>query len=115
MDLELKGKRCAVTGSSSGIGFSIAEALLREEAQVLLNGRDPHRLALAVKKLKAQYTSERVLFFCGDLTKPNEIIKFQGEIRKKMGGLDVLVCNIGNGRSLPPLKETETEWVQSES
>ena len=39
MDLQLRGKRALVTGSTAGIGFAIAEALAREGATVIVNGR----------------------------------------------------------------------------
>ena len=39
MDLRIAGRRGLGTGSSSGIGYAIAEALGREGAHVILNGR----------------------------------------------------------------------------
>ena len=39
MDLQLKGKRALVTGSTAGIGFAIARALAHEGAAVIVNGR----------------------------------------------------------------------------
>lgn len=47
MDLELKGKRALVTGSTLGIGRAIAESLAAEGAQVVINGRDGDRVAKA--------------------------------------------------------------------
>jgi 3-oxoacyl-[acyl-carrier protein] reductase len=38
MDLQLKGKRVLVTGSSAGIGEGTAEIFVREGATVILNG-----------------------------------------------------------------------------
>lgn len=39
MNLQLNGKRALVSGSTAGIGFAIAEALAREGAHVIVNGR----------------------------------------------------------------------------
>jgi NAD(P)-dependent dehydrogenase (short-subunit alcohol dehydrogenase family) len=39
MDLQLKGKLALVTGSTAGIGLTIATTLAREGAQVIINGR----------------------------------------------------------------------------
>ena len=39
MDLGLKGKRAAITGSSQGIGYAIAEALASEGCHVAVSAR----------------------------------------------------------------------------
>lgn len=39
MDLQLNNRLALVSGSTAGIGYSIAEALLREGARVIVNGR----------------------------------------------------------------------------
>lgn len=43
MDLHLTGKRAFVSGSTQGIGYAIAQALLGEGVSVVLNGRDAGR------------------------------------------------------------------------
>lgn len=53
MDLGLKGRRALVTGSSRGIGFAIADRLLREGAIVTIVGQDKARLDESLKKLQA--------------------------------------------------------------
>lgn len=44
MNLEIKNRVFAVTGATSGIGRSIAEALIQEGAQVIINARNPEKL-----------------------------------------------------------------------
>lgn len=44
MDLQLKGLRALVTGSSSGLGAAIAHRLAREGAHVVVHGRDAERV-----------------------------------------------------------------------
>ena len=39
MDLKLKGKRAFISGATQGIGFAIAQQLLTEGAEVIINGR----------------------------------------------------------------------------
>jgi hypothetical protein len=51
MDLQLKGKRALVSGSTAGIGYAIAEALAKEGAAVIINGRTQKRVDEALKQL----------------------------------------------------------------
>jgi short-subunit dehydrogenase len=52
MDLRIAGRRAIVTGSSSGIGYAIAEALACEGAHVILNGRSEKNLDAAVHRVQ---------------------------------------------------------------
>lgn len=38
MDLQLRGKRALVTGSTAGIGLAVATGLCKEGASVVVNG-----------------------------------------------------------------------------
>jgi len=52
MDLQLKGRRALVTGSTAGIGFAIAKALAAEGAAVVINGRAADRVEAALAQLR---------------------------------------------------------------
>jgi len=58
MDLGIKGLRAVVTGSSKGLGYACARALAQEGAVVVINGRDPERLAHARDALIKETGSE---------------------------------------------------------
>jgi 3-oxoacyl-[acyl-carrier protein] reductase len=51
LDLGISGKTALVCASSQGLGFACAEALAREGAQVILNGRDAVKLASASTRI----------------------------------------------------------------
>jgi 3-oxoacyl-[acyl-carrier protein] reductase len=53
MDLGLKGKNAAITGSSQGIGYAIATALAKEGCNVALSARGQEGLSAAVKDMQA--------------------------------------------------------------
>ena len=53
MDLELKGKKALVTGSTAGIGFAIAKQLAVEGAEVVVTGRSSSKIEAAVANIEA--------------------------------------------------------------
>ncbi|MGH8150172.1 MAG: SDR family NAD(P)-dependent oxidoreductase, partial [Steroidobacteraceae bacterium] len=52
MDLGIKAKLAIVTGSTAGIGYAVAEALVREGASVVVNGRTPARVEAAIARVR---------------------------------------------------------------
>ena len=104
MDLRLKGKRALISGSSRGIGYAVARALVEEGCRVAINGRSPKQLAAAAKALKASVGIR------GDVSRPREASMVVRKAVAALGGLDILVCNVGSGRSVPPGKEDAGEW-----
>lgn len=104
MDLELAGKVALVTGSSAGIGLGIARVLAAEGATVALNGRDAARLEEARTALTGASS------FVADVRQPAECQRLVREVLDRHGRLDVLVCNVGSGASVPPGRETPEEW-----
>lgn len=89
MDLKLNGKKALVFGSSTGIGRAIAESLMAEKADVLVNSRDADRLNKTISELKAKGG------VTADLTLKGHAEKATREAIEELGGLDVLVINTG--------------------
>ncbi len=106
MQLQLEGKSVLVTGSSKGIGRAIAEAFLAEGALVAFNGRDVNALRQAVE---AQPGSNSISIE-GDVTRPDEALRVVNQVLSAFGKLDVLICNVGGGSSVPSGTETYEEW-----
>lgn len=104
MELELSGRTALVTGSSRGIGRAIAEVLHSEGCQVVLNGRTREDLETTMDDLAG------ALAVTGDVTRPDDARRVVAESVAALGHLDILVCNVGSGRSVPPGDETFDEW-----
>ena len=107
MDLNLRGKTALVTGSSRGIGKAIASSLLEEGSNVVLNG-------LHEKTLKATSKSvgHNCRYFVGDVTKTADCKKMIEYTIKQFKTIDILVCNVGDGRSPSNGKETVSDWIK---
>lgn len=104
MNLELDGKVALITGSSSGIGLAIARQLSEEGCKVVLNGRDPERLN------KARSYLPEATCVLADVRDPDACQTMVAEVLAIHGQLDILVCNVGSGASVPPGQETPSEW-----
>jgi 3-oxoacyl-[acyl-carrier protein] reductase len=110
MDLRLAQKRVVVTGSSRGIGFGIARCFYNEGASVAITARDGQGVSVAQKNLAGESSEVRTLGFAGDLTDPGEMERLVATVKNAWGGIDVLVLNLGSGRSQPNLTADATEW-----
>jgi 3-oxoacyl-[acyl-carrier protein] reductase len=104
MELELSGKRALVTGSSRGIGRAIARVLYGEGCRIAINARGAADLALTA----ADFPGAAIVV--GDVSKPDGAMRVVAEAIGALGGLDVLVCNVGSGQSVQPGSETHEEW-----
>ena len=90
MDLGIRGKRAAVAGASSGLGFASARALAADGVRVAICGRDRARVEAAARALGA----DAVALVC-DVSAPAGAARFVREARAALGGLDILVPNAG--------------------
>lgn len=93
----LEGKRAVITGASKGIGYAVAEALLRTGASVVICARDRGRLADAVQRLKKNAPGARVSGEAADVSQSREVTKLFEFADRELGGLDILVNNAGIG------------------
>jgi 3-oxoacyl-[acyl-carrier protein] reductase len=109
LDLELQNKRVVVTGSSSGIGLGIARHFVRHGSRVVITGRDAARLAgiCDASQSVGALSSAAV-----DLTTEQGVGELATTVMKQLDGLDVLVLNIGSGRSVSFADAEWVEWVR---
>jgi len=103
MDLNLNGKVALVTGSTKGIGEEIASVLSSEDCKVVRNGRSNYDLKNDINNS---------IYLKGDLTNKQDAIDIVKGAIDHFGALDILICNIGNGKSAPPGSETIEDWQQ---
>lgn len=91
MDLQLTGKRAFVSGSTQGIGYAVAQALLGEGAAVVINGRNKRRVQNAVSELKSEFPGGAVSGFAADFEDRDQVQL----LLDNLGAVDILVNNVG--------------------
>ena len=106
MHLNLTEKVALVTGSSKGIGWAIAQTLHSEGCYVALNARNEVDLSAATAQLTGS------IGVAGDVTQPVEALRIVSEVLSTFGRIDILVCNVGSGRSVLPGQEHHDEWMR---
>ncbi len=110
MDLQLKGLRALVTGSSAGIGYAIAELLYKEGATVYLNGRTQLRVDEALKHLHASAGTIGTAYgLVSDLATAEGANKLISELPD----VDILINNVGIYEPKEFAQITDEDWLHT--
>ena len=105
---DLSGRLALVTGSTQGIGLSLAYGLARAGARVVLNGRDPARVAAAVQGMReAGFVAEGEVF---DVTVRAAVQAGVARIEADIGPIEILVNNAGIQRRAPLEDFIPEQW-----
>ena len=106
MDLQLNGKRALVSGSTAGIGYTIAQTLAQEGAEVIINGRTQAAVDKAVAAIQAE--QGKAVGFAGDLTQAtvaDTLLQHYPEV-------DILVNNLGIFEPKPFEEIPDADWLR---
>lgn len=96
-------KNVLITGSTSGLGFFLAQLFIKDNFNVFINGSSNSKLKLAKTKLG-------VNGYASDVTKEEDCIELIQQCERSLGNIDILICNVGSGSSVVTGKETLKEW-----
>ena len=91
----MKGKVALVTGSTSGIGWGIANALAGQGADVMLHGLGEPADIERLRADLAARTDVRVAIHQADVSRADEVTRLIRDTEKALGGIDILVNNAG--------------------
>ncbi|NIQ01196.1 MAG: SDR family oxidoreductase [Nitrospinaceae bacterium] len=110
MDLNLQGRKVLITGAADGIGRSLALDFAAQGAQVAGCARSVPRL----NALATEIEGDGHLFHPADMTQVKEIQAFYDKVMETLGGLDILVNNVGSILNLKNfLDVSDEEWETS--
>lgn len=91
--MEFKDKVALVTGASRGIGYSIAERLAKDGANIILTATS-NKIEEVAKELSSKYNIQAI-GVAGDISKESDVKTLFKTITEKFGKLDICVNNAG--------------------
>ncbi|PYP66258.1 MAG: 3-oxoacyl-[acyl-carrier-protein] reductase [Gemmatimonadetes bacterium] len=103
--MDLSGRSALVTGSTRGIGRSIAETLAGCGAKVAVVGRDRTRADDVAKQLPGTAKG-----FACDVSDVASVTKLVEEVEKELGTVDILVNNAGLTRDNLLMRLKDDDW-----
>jgi 3-hydroxybutyrate dehydrogenase len=110
LERPLSGRTALITGSTSGIGLGVAEALAAEGACIVLNGfGDPQGVMRTRDRLAAEHGVE-VVYSGADLSEPAAIAEMMAYARDVLGPVDILVNNAGIQHVAPIVDFPTAKW-----
>ena len=114
MDLQLADRIAIITGSSKGLGFASARALVAEGCRVTICGRGEAALSAAAAELGTLAQDDsRVLAVAADVSTPDGVEAVVRRTTDAFGALDILVNNVGLGRGSGIVETSYAEWREA--
>ncbi|MHA1137636.1 MAG: SDR family oxidoreductase [Candidatus Thorarchaeota archaeon] len=108
MDLDLKDRTFLVTAASRGLGFSVAQSLVNEGAQVIICGRNEESLKKATSSL-----GELAEYYVADVSKQEDVQSLVKKIATDIVVLDGLFVNAGGPSPGTFSNLTDDDWKKA--
>ena len=106
--MRFKDEVVLVTGSTRGIGKSIAQVFAQEGATVIIIGRNAQAVEETVKEIVGQ--GQKADGFACNVTDVNQSLETINKILDKHNRIDILVNNAGVTRDNLLLRLSESDW-----
>ncbi|WIX34648.1 glucose 1-dehydrogenase [Salinicola sp. JS01] len=106
---DISGRLALVTGSSRGLGFTLAQGLARQGARVIVHGRQAEAVARAAETIRAE-TGADVDSVTFDVTDSAAVREALDGLTARLGTPDILVNNAGLQRRAPFAEFDPADW-----
>jgi NAD(P)-dependent dehydrogenase (short-subunit alcohol dehydrogenase family) len=112
--MKMKNEIAIITGSTSGIGKTLAKLLLREGAKVTICSRNQEKVSHTLAELKEQYGDNVIGQVC-DVSDPLAVQNLVNKTIEAFGGVRILVANAGFNLSYGPFDCFSLEEANKEA
>lgn len=109
----MKNKVAYITGGSKGIGFGIADALMKQGVHVAITSRTQSSADQAVEVLKSSNPNAKAIGIEADVRELKHQEKAVQKILNEFGQLDYVIANAGLGHYHSIEDLTETQWKET--
>jgi len=106
---KIKGQTAIVTGASSGLGVSFAEALAEEGANLVIAARRYEKLVEVAETIKSKHGA-KVIPCKTDVSNENEVLRMVKTAVENFGSIEIIVNNAGIASISPSVEMTVQEW-----
>lgn len=106
----LKGKVALVTGATHGLGMSMAVALAKAGATLVINDISKEKLENALQEYEKNGVSVHGFVF--DVTNESAVQVHIEKIEKEIGAIEILVNNAGIIKRVPIVEMEVADWEQ---
>ena len=107
-------KLILITGATSGIGQTSAQALAEQKHEIIIVGRSPAKTAQVTETIRKQTGNDKVHFLLADFSDLGQVRDLANQVKQNFPPLDVLVNNAGayfNRRNKTPYGVEKTFLV----
>ena len=101
----LEGKVAIITGGAGGIGKAAANVFISEGAEVIIMDLDEDSLIKTCEEIG----SNRISYFVGDVTKPDDNNNIVELAKERYGGLDIFLANAGVAGDITTIEEYDED------
>ncbi len=106
----MKDRTAIVTGSTSGIGRAIAQALASEGCNVMLNGFGEAAEIEAARRQMGETTGRTIQYFAADMGRPADVRALVEHATRTLGPVDILINNAGVQHVAPLADFPDDKW-----